>query len=46
MLNLKQSDNEGLLDNIKRFKEESSDIMKSHVGTGILDKFVENTLEY
>jgi hypothetical protein len=46
MLNLKQSDeNEGLLDYVKRFKE-SRDIMKSHVGTGILDKFVENTLEY
>jgi hypothetical protein len=45
MLNLKQSENEGLLDYVKRFKE-SCDIMKSHVGTGILDKFVENTLEY
>jgi hypothetical protein len=45
MLNLKQSENEGLLDYVKRFKE-SRDIMKSHVGTNILDKFVENTLEY
>jgi hypothetical protein len=45
MLNLKQSDNKGLLDYIKRFKE-SRDIMKSQVGTDILDKFVENTLEY
>jgi hypothetical protein len=45
MLNLKQSENKGLLDYVKRFKE-SSDIMKSHVGTDILDKFVENTLEY
>ncbi len=45
MLNLKQSENEGLLDYVKRFKE-SRDIMKSHVGTDILDKFVENTLEY
>jgi hypothetical protein len=45
MLNLKQSENEGLLDCVKRFKE-SRDIMKSNVGTGILDKFVENTLEY
>jgi hypothetical protein len=43
MLNLKQSDNKGLLDYIKRFKE-SRDTMKSHVGTDILDKFVENTL--
>jgi hypothetical protein len=40
----KQSENEGLLDYVKRFKE-SGDVMKSHVGTGILDKFVENTLE-
>jgi hypothetical protein len=43
VLNLKQSENKGLLDYVKRFKE-SHDIMKSHVGTGILDKFVENTL--
>jgi hypothetical protein len=43
MLNLKQSENEGLLDYVKRFKE-SLDIMKSHVRTHILDKFVENTL--
>jgi hypothetical protein len=45
MLNLKQSKNEGLLDYIKRLKE-SHDIMKSYVGTSILDKFVKNTLEY
>jgi hypothetical protein len=45
MLNLKQSENEGLLDYVKRFKE-SRDIMESHVGTDILDKFVKNTLEY
>jgi hypothetical protein len=45
MLNLKQSENEGLLDYVKRFKE-SRAIMKAHVGTNILDKFVENTLEY
>jgi hypothetical protein len=45
MLNLKQSENEGLLDYVKRFKE-SRDIMKSLVGTDILDKFVENTLDY
>jgi hypothetical protein len=44
MLNIKQSENEGLLDYFKRFKE-SRDKMKSHIGTGILDKFVENTLE-
>ncbi len=45
MLNLKQIENEGLLDYVKRFKE-SCDITKSHVGTDILDKFVENTIEY
>jgi hypothetical protein len=45
MLNLKQSENEALLDYVKRFKE-SRGIMKSHIGTDILDKFVENTLEY
>jgi hypothetical protein len=45
MLNLKQSESERLLDYVKRFKE-SRDIMKSHVGTDILDKFVKNTLEY
>ena len=43
ILNLKQNENEGLLDYVKRFKE-SRDIMKSHVGTGILDRFVENTI--
>jgi hypothetical protein len=45
MLNIKQSENEGLLDYFKRFKV-SRDIMKSHIGTNILDKLVENTLEY
>jgi hypothetical protein len=45
MLNLKQSENERLLDYVKRFKE-SCDIMKSHAGTNILDKLVDNTLEY
>jgi hypothetical protein len=42
MLNVKQYENEGLLDYVKRFKE-SRDITKSHVGTDILDKFVEIT---
>jgi hypothetical protein len=45
MLNIKQIESEGLLDYVKRFKE-SGNIMKSHVGTDILDKFVENTREY
>jgi uncharacterized glyoxalase superfamily protein PhnB len=44
MLNLKQSENEGLSGYVKRFKK-SHDIIKSYVGTDILDKFVENTLE-
>jgi hypothetical protein len=45
MLNIKQIESKGLLDYVKRFKE-SVDIMKSHIGTDILDKFVENTREY
>ena len=45
MLNIKQMENEGLLDYVKRFKE-SRNITKSHVGTDILDKFVENTRDY
>ena len=45
MLNLKQNESERLVDYLKRFKE-SRDITKSHVGTDILDKFVENTREY
>jgi hypothetical protein len=45
MLNIKQQDNEQLLDCIKQFKQ-FFNITKSHVGTDILDKFVENTREY
>ena len=45
MLHLKQSEDEILLDYVKRFKQ-SRDITKSHVGTDILDKFIENTREY
>jgi hypothetical protein len=45
MLNIKQMENEGLMGYVKRFKQ-SHDITKSHVGTDILDKFVENTREY
>jgi hypothetical protein len=45
MLNIKQIENEGWLDYVKQFKQ-SRDITKSHVGTDILDKFVENTCEY
>ena len=42
MLNIKQLEQEGLLDYIKRFKQ-SRDIRKSHVGTYVLDKLMENT---
>ena len=45
LLNIKQIENEGLLDYGKRFKQ-SCGITKSHVGTDILDKFTENTCEY
>jgi hypothetical protein len=45
MLNIKQIESEGLLDYVKRFKE-FGNIMKSHVGTSILDKFVKNSREY
>ena len=44
MMNIKQMEHKGLLDYVKRFKQ-SRDIMKSHLGTGILDKFVENMPE-
>jgi uncharacterized FAD-dependent dehydrogenase len=45
LMNIKQLDHEALLDYVKRFKQ-FRDITKSHVGTNILDKFVENTREY
>ena len=45
MLNIKQMENEGLLDYVKQFKQ-LRDITKSHVGTDILDKFVENIPDY
>jgi len=44
-MTLKQQENESLLDYSKRFKQ-SRDILKSHVGNDILDKFIENTKEY
>ena len=43
-LNIKQMENEGLLDHTKRFKQ-ARDIMKSHVGKDVPDNFVENTPE-
>ena len=45
MLNIKQQEHQQLLDYIKRLKQ-FQDITKSHKGTNILDKFVENTQEY
>jgi hypothetical protein len=45
MLNIKQLEGEQLLEYIKRFKQ-FRDFTKSHVGTDILDTFVENTREY
>ena len=45
IVNIKQMENEDLLDYVKRFKQ-ARDITKSHVGTEILDTFVQNTLEY
>ena len=45
MINLKQMEQEQLLDYVKRFKQ-TRDIMSSHMGTDLLDKFVENTVEY
>ena len=45
MVNLKQSENEGLMDYVKRFKE-ARDVVKTHLGTRMLDKFIEHTKEY
>jgi hypothetical protein len=45
LMNIKQLEHEGLLDYVKRFKQ-FRDVAKSHVGTDILDKFVENTRKY
>jgi hypothetical protein len=45
LMNIKQLEHEGLLDYVKRFKQ-FRDITKSHVGTDILDTFVENTRDY
>ena len=44
-VNMKQSDNEGLLDYVKRFKQ-NRDVFKSHVGKHIFDEFIENSEEY
>ena len=45
ILNTKQSDDEGLLDYVKWFKQ-TRDVMKSQVSSDLLDTFVESTQEY
>jgi hypothetical protein len=45
ILNIRQMENEGLLEYVKRFKE-SQDIMMTHIRTDILDKFVATTKDY
>ena len=44
-LNIKQLEHESLIDYMKRFKQ-SRDVLKSHIGGDILNKFVENLPEY
>ena len=45
LLFIKQQENEPLLDYAKRFKQ-ARDVLKSHIGTKILEEFVETTREY
>ena len=44
-LNMKQHQDESLVDYIKRFKQ-NRDIVKSHLGTDFLDNFMSQTTEY
>ena len=44
-LNIKQLEHESLIDYMKRFKQ-SRDVLKSHIGGDILNKFVKNLPEY
>ena len=44
-LNIKQLEHESLIDYMKRFKQ-SRDVLKSHIGGDILNKFIENLPEY
>ena len=44
-LNIKQLEHENLIDYMKRFKQ-SRDVLKSHIGGDILNKFIENLPEY
>jgi len=45
LVNVKQVDNEPLLDYVKRFKQ-LRDVVKSHLGTDILDTFTEHSEAY
>ena len=45
MMNIRQQENESLIDWGKRFKQER-DVFKNHVGDDILHNFVENTEDY
>ena len=44
-LRIKQLEHDSLIDYMKRFKQ-SRDVLKSHIGGDILNKFVENQPEY
>ena len=44
-LNIRQLEHESLIDYMKRFKQ-LRDVLKSHIGGAILNKFVENLPEY
>ena len=44
-LNIKQLEHESLIDYMKRFKQ-SRDMLKSHIGGDILNKFIKNLPEY
>src|SRR4029079_12267359 len=45
LVNVKQMDNEPLLDYVKRFKQ-LRDVAKSHLGTKVLDTFTKQSEEY
>jgi hypothetical protein len=45
LTNTKQHDDEQLMDYVKRFKQ-LRDVMKSYLGTDLLDKFIEQGAEY
>ena len=45
MLNIKQMENENLIYYVKRFKQ-ARDILMSHIGSKVLDQFIETTPEH